>query len=383
MPGFWLILLPGLLVMIGLAQALAGWLALRRFLAAPRPAPLGRPGVTILKPLHGPEPLLEAALASMCAQDWADLQIVFGVAAAADPALDAVRAVQARFPARDIALVVDATRHGENGKIGNLLNMLPAAKHDVLVIADSDVHAAPDWIARLVATLEQPGIGLATTAYVGHAGVPGWVAILGAMQINHVFLPGALLGHRLGRRDCFGASMALTRATLARAGGLEALADELADDAVLGLRVARAGLGVALAPALPATTVPETGFAALWRHELRWARTVRSLAAAGHAASVLQYPLAWAALLVLVAGAAPWSLAAFAVAWLARGAIARAHSATLHRITGLATPASFWLLPLRDLISVVLILASFAGHRVEWRGTIMQAQAARLAPEEG
>ena len=94
-------------------------------------------------------------------------QIVFGVQDAADPAVAVVRRLQARFPAVDIALVADPTLHGRNRKVGNLINMMPAARHDVLVIADSDVHVRPDYLDRLVAALEQPGVGLVTTLYAG------------------------------------------------------------------------------------------------------------------------------------------------------------------------------------------------------------------------
>ena len=108
----------------------------------------------MLKPLHGDEPLLEEALASVCRQNYPALQVVFGVQDAADTALPVVRRLQARFPGCDIAVVVEPDGHGANRKVGNLINMLPAAKHDVLVIADSDVHVAPDWLRRLVAALE-------------------------------------------------------------------------------------------------------------------------------------------------------------------------------------------------------------------------------------
>ena len=123
--------------------------------------------MTVLKPLHGDEPLLEEALASVCRQDYPAWQVVFGVQDAADTALPVVRRLQARFPDCDIAVVVDPTPHGPNRKVANLINMLPAAKHDVLVIADSDVHVAPDWLRRLVAALEGPGMGLVTTVYTG------------------------------------------------------------------------------------------------------------------------------------------------------------------------------------------------------------------------
>jgi ceramide glucosyltransferase len=362
-------------VLAGVAglQALAGWAQVARFSARPPLSAGPRDGVTVLKPLYGDEPLLEDALATVCTQDYPAWQVVFGVQSAADPAVAVVRRLQARFPDADLALVIDPTPHGENRKVGNLINMLPAARHDVLVIADSDVHAQPDYLDRLVAALHQPGVGLVTTLYAGLPANRSLAARLGAMQITFGFLPGAVLARTFGRQDCLGATMALRRDTLARIGGLAALADHLADDNVLGRLVQRLGLRVALADTVPLTTVPESRLAALFRHELRWARTIRALEPAGFAASVLQYPLAWALLTVALAGAAPWSIGLFAVLWLLRALAAVGIDRALRPRLGRDLPLPIALLPLRDLLSIAVMLVSYAGNRVEWRGFNLQA----------
>ena len=219
------------------------------------------PAITVLKPLCGDEALLEEALASYCGQDYPVFQIVFGVQSARDPAVDTVRRLRLRFPEVEIALVVDGTRHGRNNKIGNLLNMIGAARHDLLVISDSDIHAPADTLRSIAQALARPKAGLATTLYTGMASSQTLTGALGAAQINHSFLPGALMARSLGRQDCLGAVMALERATLERIGGLAALSDHLADDALLGQLVRDAGLDVVLASAIPATTVPETRLA--------------------------------------------------------------------------------------------------------------------------
>jgi ceramide glucosyltransferase len=376
-----------LLSVIGSGQAIVGWVVVRRFagrLAMARPQTVTElPAVTVLKPLHGDEPLLEGALASVCRQDYPAWQVVFGVQDPADSALPVVRRLQARFPDCDMAVVVNDALHGPNRKVGNLINMLPVAGHDVLVIADSDLHVAPDWLQRLVAALEQPGVGLVTTVYTGLPAPPPlppplrgrggfrWgCRVLGAMQLNHYFLPGALLARAMGRQDCLGATMMLRRDTLERIGGFAALVDHLADDNVLGQLVRGLGLEVALAETIPATTVPEATFGALWRHELRWCRTIRTLVPAQFAASALQYPLAWAILALLLCGGAYWSLAWLAVAWAVRALATR----DADRALRLANPTPLWLLPVRELMSVAVMIASYAGRRVHWRGHTLQAE---------
>jgi ceramide glucosyltransferase len=335
----------------------------------------------VLKPLYGAEPLLEDALATLCVQDHPAYQIVFGVQSDADPAVAVVRRLQARFPDRDIALVIDPRRHGANGKVGNLINMLPAARHAIIAIADSDLHVRPDYLTRLLAALAEPGTGLVTTLYAGLPATDRLAARLGATQITHGFLPGALLSRALGRQDCLGATMVLHRDTLARIGGLPALADHLADDNALGRLVRGLGLAVRLADTVPATTVPETTLRALWRHELRWARTIRALAPAPFAASVLQYPLVWAALAVPASGGAVWALLLFLAAWRVRAKLARWIDRSLAPLLpGVAFAAPVWLLPLRELMSVTVLAGGFTGSRVEWRGHALDADGPVAVP---
>ncbi len=369
--------LSAILAVAGLVQTAAGYIAVRRFMARPRPVGVELPGVTVLKPLLGDEPLLEAALASFCAQDYPEKQIVFGVHSRTDPALAVVERLRARFSDVAIAVVVKPTRWGANGKVSNLINMLPAARHDLLVVSDSDIHAPADFLRDIVATVTAPGVGLATTLYTGLPASPSWVARLGATAITHTFLPGALVSRELGRQDCLGATMALRRETLARIGGFEALVAHLADDNELGRNVAELGLTVRLASTVPATTIAEADLPALWSHELRWARTIGALLPVQFAASALQYPIFWAALAAILAGFSSWSLVLLATCWIVRAAAARG----IDRALGLASAAPMVIFPLRDLLSIAVLCASFAGNQVRWRGEALRA--GRPIPENG
>ncbi|MGH7049949.1 MAG: bacteriohopanetetrol glucosamine biosynthesis glycosyltransferase HpnI, partial [Acetobacteraceae bacterium] len=366
-----LALVAGVLAVVGIGEVLTGWLLVRRFARRGKNGPGRRPPISVLKPLAGVEPELEEALASLCRQDYPEFQVVLGAAESSDPALAIARRVAARFPLADITIVPGGVPGGSapsaNRKIGNLIAMLPAARHDLLVFADADVHAPKGYLEALAAVLEAPSTGLATTLYTGRPGVGGWPARFGASQITHGFLPDALIGRALGRQDALGATLALSRATLERAGGLAPLAAELADDAVLGRRVASLGLAVRLAATVPATTVSERSFGALFRHELRWARTIRGLAPVGSAFSALRHPLAFALVAVAFSGLALWSVALFAAAWAARAAAARG----IDRALGLAPVLPVWLIPLRDWFSLSVLLASYAGRRVEWRGLVL------------
>jgi ceramide glucosyltransferase len=358
-------LLGGLLAAAALAGAgycAVALLAVRRFTQNTPPLPTARPPVSVLKPLSGADPELYANLKSFLEQEWPDVQLVCGVATPNDPAIHVVEQLRRDLPTRDIALVIEPRSHGGNRKVGNLINMLPAARHDVLVIADSDMRVGPDYLAAVAATLEQPDVGLATCLYRGRP-KPGLWSTLGALHINAGFVPQVLVGHMTGAREgCYGATMALRRDTLDRLGGFAALADHLADDWLLGERVRALGLKVALSRYLVDDVVAEPDFSHLFAHERRWARTIRLLAPLGQAGSIVTHPLPLAAL-ALAAGAG-------AVGWLA---LALALTGRLALVYGAARAfgvpsAPLWLVPLRDGLSFAVWLSCWFGSTVAWRG---------------
>ena len=161
---------------------------------------------------------------------------------------------------------------------------------------------------------------------------------------------------------------------LDRIGGLHALVAHLADDNMLGQLVRAQGQHVRLASTVPLTTVPETGLRALFSHELRWSRTIRALVPVAHALSVLQYPLFWGALAILLSGCAVWAVGLFGIVWLLRAVVGAGIDRVLDRLhPGLEFSCPVWLLPLRDALSVAVLFAGHTGRRVEWRGQTLQA----------
>lgn len=371
-----LIILFAVLALIGVIQQLYGAHLVERFCAASPATPKQRPSVSILKPLHGVEPLTELALESFFLLDYPDYQLVFGVQNENDPVLGVIARLRARYPERDTALMVNDTPHGSNRKVANLINMRPLAKHEILVIADADVHVPPYYLERVVAALETPETGLVTSLYTGLPGTAELPARLGAMQINQTFLPGFLMARQLGRQDCTGATMAIRKLLLTQLGGLEALSGHLADDQVLGRLVLKAGQKIKLANVIPATTIPEADFAALFRHELRWARTIRALVPLAYAGSILQIPLLWAALAMVCSGLELWSVFLFLGVWAVR-VVAGWRTETSLR---LPRTGEFWLFLLRDCFSAIIYIASFTGNRVNWRGQSMTADSGRSDP---
>jgi ceramide glucosyltransferase len=328
-----------------------------------------QPAVSVLKPLYGAEAGLAENLRSFIEQDYPAMQIVFGVRSPSDGALPIARALIADYPQCDSALVVDSRVDGRNLKVANLVNMLPAARHDILVFADSDMRVGRDYLATVTAPLRDPAVGLVTCLYKGLPTGGLW-SRLGALHINFGFLPSALLGEALGAGGgCFGATIALRRAVLEKIGGLAIVRDELADDYRIGAAVRDAGFAIALSPYVVESSVSERSLRCLWQHELRWARTVRLMAPMGFAGSIVTHGIAIAALAAIACGFSLTSLAFLAMSCLLRWATA----GTIARLLRLPTPG-LWLLPLRDLLSFVVFVGSFCGRTVSWRDHLFRIE---------
>jgi ceramide glucosyltransferase len=349
---------------LGCAYALFAIWAARGFACAPPSPSTKAPLITILKPLHGPEPNLYANLATFYQQDYpAPVQVVFGVANPDDPAAAVVRRLIADFPGRDLALVINARRHGANAKVSNLINMQPAVRYETIVIADSDIVVSPDYLSNVAAHLNQPAVGLVTCLYRGLAAGGIW-SRLAAAGIDYHFLPNVLVGLKLGlATPCFGSTIALTRTTLTKIGGLQSVADQLADDYALGMAARRAGLQVAIAPFIVTHVCAEQSLRELLLHEIRWARTIRAMDSVGFCGLAITHAMPLALLGLILGGLTPVAWMILAVALVCRLAL----QAELHRLLYLRN-GIFWLGPIRDILSFAVFVASFFGRRVEWRG---------------
>lgn len=352
------------LALIGCGYTIAAALAVRRFFAARPSAARSDAGVTILKPLYGSEPRLVDNLATFLAQDHqGPVQLLCGVADARDPAVLAVEVLRLRYPTARIDLVVDGRRHGSNGKVSNLVNMVPHIAHDVVVLSDSDMAAPPHYVSTLVAAVARPEVGVVTCLYRGR-GDAGAASRLAAAGLSYRFLLDATFASVSGQIGdaCMGSTIAMTRATLDRIGGFARFADVLADDHAIGLAVRATGKTIAIPPLLLTHACDEPTLGAVWSHELRWAATVRQVTPPlAYAGAVITHPFALALL-----GALAHPAVGLGVVLIAVGVRVLA-SATVDRLVGEVTAPKAWL-PLRDLMSFAVYLASYGARRVEWRG---------------
>ena len=356
------------LALLGAAYALAAAFLTGRFMRGEGPASSAYPPVTILKPLYLGEPGLSDNLESFFAQDYPGaVQIVFGVHDETDPAADVVRRLQVRYPHLDTVIVADGALHGSNAKVSNLINMLPSARHDILVLSDSDITVSRRWLRHVTDALAGPGVGLVTCLYTGEV-APGenriW-STLSAMGTSYDFLPNVVLGTSLGLAEpCMGSTIALSRSVLDEIGGFMAFADYLADDYEIGRAVRARGHTLAIPAIGVGHTAGEASMGELFRHELRWTRTIRTLNPLGHLGTVVTFGFPIALIAAILLDFSWFSLVVLVLTLTARLFLKR-------RIDGIfGTHAGpFWLLPVRDLLSFAVFVTSQFGETVHWRGS--------------
>lgn len=331
-----------------------------------------RPPVTVLVPLCGADFKALENYVSLCRQDYPDYQILFGVQDPNDSSIPVVKKLIEEHPHRDTELVVSAGSIGENPKVNNLNNMLDRARYETLVIVDSDIRVAEDFLATVAPPLEAESIGLATCFYrAGEA--PGLAARLEAVGITGEFAPGVLTAHMLeGMSFALGATMALKKRTLREIGGFEAIADHLADDYMLGNLIWKAGRKVLLLPYVVETVLSPLSFTGMLRHQIRWARGIRACRPMGHLGSVVTYGVMPALLCVLVSGFSAWSLVLLALTLAGRLCVAWRIGAFHLGDRILADYMA--LVPIRDLLSFFVWSMALVGKRVEWRGRTFELQ---------
>ncbi|CAN5585675.1 bacteriohopanetetrol glucosamine biosynthesis glycosyltransferase HpnI [soil metagenome] len=335
------------------------------------------PDVSILKPVKGADERMYAGFVSHCTQDYGgQIEILFGVSGLSDPAVVEVERLRAEFPDCAIRLVECPERLGTSGKVSNLVQMLRTARYEHVLINDSDIFVGPHYLERVMASFADATVGMVTAPYVGRA-VPAqgdaaekltvWSRVE-ALGISTDFMPGVLTARKLegGIRFGLGSTLATTKTILAKAGGLEALVESLADDYEMGLRIAAAGYRVELSDEVVETAVPPYSLRGCWEHQMRWARSTRDSRKWGYVGLGITYAVPWAVMACVVSGFALWSFSLLSLVLLARVAVALSIGVgILHDGQVLR---DLWLLPLRDCFALIVWVWSFAGDTVIWRG---------------
>jgi len=347
-----------------------------------RPLAAFTPGVSVLKSLKGVDPGMMDAFRSHCKQNYGGkYELLFGVASLEGPEALAVTRLQLEFPEIEIKLSKCPEQLGTNGKVSTLIQLAEHARYEYLLINDSDISVGPHYLEQVMAGFAAPEVGMVTALYRGRA--HGTVASqFEALGIATDFQPSVLLSRLLegGLRYGLGSTLAVRREALEKAGGLQGLVDQLADDYEMGARISKAGYRVVLSAAVVETAVPAYDWRGYVDHQLRWLRTVRDARPGGYAGLVVTYGIAWALMNVIASGVSPLSLWLLGLSLFLRLGLAMTVGAEV--LSDHQMLPSLWLLPLRDFFGLGFWAWSFASDTVVWRGerfTLKDGRIARVA----
>jgi ceramide glucosyltransferase len=323
-----------------------------------RPIPAFTPPVSVLKPVRGLDEGFLGAIRSHALQQYPEFEILFGVHDLDDPAVPVIRQLIADHPERSIRLI-HATTQAPNHKVGVLADLARQAQYPVLLVNDADITVPPDYLRRVAAPLQDTGIGLVTCLYRATAtSIAGRWESLG---IATDFIPSTLVAPLVGVKEFgLGSTLCFRAADLEAIGGFHAIREFIADDYQLAKRITALGRRSLLSEVVVATTLSDPDWLAVWRHQLRWARTIRVSRGGGYLGLPVTHAGVWI-LANLLVGNYPLAVTLL-VARLSMGVMG-GFVILRHWPALLAAP----LIPLWDLWAFVVWMMGLLGRTVHWR----------------
>ena len=323
------------------------------------------PFVTVLKPLHGLEPMLEHNLESFFLQNYPHFELIFGARHADDPALAVVQVLRDKYPEVRATVVLSGEPQYPNAKVFALEKMVSAANGSYWVITDSDVRVKPDCLRQVVAPLLDPAVGVVTCLYRGAPAGGAW-SILEALGMSVEMSSGVLVANMLeGMRFALGPTMATRKEIVESMGGISALGSYCADDYVLGKRAFEAGKQVVLSHHFIEHVAMNRSIRSSLVHQIRWMRSTRFSRQAGHIGTGLTYAMPFG-LLGLLSGTT-WEAGVALFGWAFLNRVVQSVVVGWGVLGDRNSLLLCWLYPVRDLVGFFVWCASFAGNEIMWR----------------
>lgn len=342
------------------------------------------PRVTILKPVHGLEPRLRENLESFFRQDYPEFEIVFGARSNDDPALRVVEEIRQRYPQVECRVILSGPPAWPNAKVFSLDKMIAATSNDYLIITDSDVDVAPDFLRNIVPPLLNPKTGLVTCLCRG-VPAPGLWSTLEALGMSVELSSGVLVADMMeGMRFGLGAVLATRRDVVEKIGGIRACADYYSDDFVLGNLAWAAGYEVVLSHHIVGHVLIPHDFVRTFGHQVRWMKSTRYSRPWGHLGTGLTFAVPFG-LLGFVAAAAlgHWR---WGVALLAAALANRVLQSVVVGWGITRDPRSLaycWLYPIRDLFGFATWVGSYTSRSFLWRNELYRfSEGGKIIPQE-
>ncbi len=354
-----------LLCLTAVGFSLAAIYAAREFFSrAPKTGADFSPPISILKPVRGSDGDAYENLASFCRQDYPQYQVIFGVRDEADPARGVLARLIRDFPKVDIQVVRCDRDVATNPKVSSLIQIQRKAGYPFWLVCDSDIGVDRDYLRRLIQPMVDPAVGAVTCMYRSLS--KGWIGTLEALRESTEFCPHVLVARKFeGIRFGLGSSILVRREALDQIGGMSSIADYLADDFLLGNRVAKAGYTVVLSDVVVQHELSITSFSELLRRQIRWNRGIRVCRPWGYRGLLFTYGVPASRLLLLATHGSALGWALFGVVWISR--LAMAHIVGARYLSDRAARKFLGWVPVQDLVSFVLWCVGLFGNVVSWR----------------
>ena len=279
--------------------------------------------------------------------------------------MEIVKKIIDDFPQVDICLVVSDRLIGANFKVNNLANAVTVAKHDIFIVADSDIRVGSDYLEKVIQPMHDKNVGVVTCLYTSV--VRGWMAILEAIATACDFHAGVLVSRELkGIKFAFGSTIVIRSQVLAKIGGFEAIADYLADDYQLGYLPAQAGYKVVLSDYVVQHVLTFTTVSDFISRQIRWARCIRVSQPDGYLGLIFSYGIVSSLLFLIVTRGSIIGWGVLIVTWVTR--FLMGWVVGVKSLGDTTAKKYLWLIPIRDMISFIIWCCGFVGNTINWRG---------------
>jgi ceramide glucosyltransferase len=355
--------------------ALAGWRCRSRSTPlASRLAATGMenptPPVSVVRPVCGLETFSEQTLRSTFELDYPDYEVIFCVQKKNDPIIPLIDKLLAQQPEGRGRLLIGDDPISPNPKLNNCFKGWQAARHQWIVLADSNVLAPKDYLQQMLVRFS-PTVGLVCSPPLGVLPL-GFRAQLECAFLNSFQARWQFCADAIGAGFAQGKSMMWRREIVEQAGGIAALASEIAEDAAATKLVRNAGMTVALVDRPFGQPLGPRTLRAIYQRQTRWARLRRASFPLMYAPEILAVSL-----LPVLAGAyaardfgfEPWTIAALvAAAWHLPEVLM---NWTLRWPTSVASLFAYLL---RDLIFPVIWIDGWLGDDFVWLGNSMSVR---------
>jgi len=330
-----------------------------RKLREPKPLSSFAPPISVLKPVRGSDERFAESIVSHANQDYPEYEILFGISDANDAARAEIEQLMHSRPDVAIRIFVVPT-NAPNAKVGVLEELSAKARYPVLLVNDSDIVVEQDYLRKVATPLADERVGLVTCMYRAAGG--SFATRSEALGIATEFAPSVLVARQVGVREfAMGSTLALRASDLAKIGGFATIRDYLADDYQLGKHITALGLNVVLAEPVVETWLGAGAWWSVWKHQLRWLRTIRVSNPGGYFGYAITHTIFWC-LLSAISGSVEFAVACYLIRAVAGLFIAGAVMRDRQSI------GMWWWMPARDLFGFAVWLAGLFGNRVEWRG---------------